>query len=101
MKSTETPDPIFAAIETHRAARKLALTAKQDNAPEFEVEEDTASALLDVKPTTLGGVCALASYAASVDAADRCADYDDGMGCPITWHQFVIANLAEVLPTLA
>lgn len=114
-------DPIFAAIEAHKSARAAYVAAEefedgvrtiggdvgggmQEVDRTYENEVDAACALVSVLPTTMAGVMALLRYA--IDAEKDCGEIwphdvqsDDGSDIR-TWHYFLIANLAEVLPGL-
>jgi hypothetical protein len=135
--SERVPDPILAAIETHKAAQEVARDAVQlqsvfedglyannrlqdhlrlederrqgekiDAAIKQAHDAEVAAActLLNIDPTTLAGVVTLLAYARDHD------DENYGMGWPTdlvaerdetrSWHYFLIANLAEVLPEL-
>src|SRR5712675_1305900 len=81
-------DPIFAAIETHRAAGQGDAAA--------------AVALLDVEPCTIAGAIALMRYACDPDVAwpgDRVADvFDDSSRA---FLQVLIRQVVEALEQLA
>jgi hypothetical protein len=125
-------DPIFAAIEAHRAAFTNVVAAIdvqaaiEDKLPKgirsrngeasarwieckkavclaWEAEEDAAIDLVNIRPTTIGGISALLNYAVS---ADRDGETwppqllaDDGETVR-SWHNFILRNLAEILPGL-
>jgi hypothetical protein len=103
------PDPIFAMIETHRAATE-ALNAvfrekgrledagqEPDKALEdtaFEAEGDALTELIETVPSTLGGV--IASMAYIIDAAERDAfRYSREELVPL------LANLCEALKSVS
>lgn len=70
------------------------------------MEEVAAYALLDIRPTTMAGLVALLTYAIDHDDANHGMGWPDAIGCEGTldtrsWHYFVIANVAEILPQLA
>jgi hypothetical protein len=121
-------DPIFAAIEAHKAAFERVrgavdieyaieaatpkgmrkndqryLEARKATSAAWESEGDAAIELLNVRPETMAGVVALLEYAVS---ADRDGETwppellaDDGESVR-SWHHLVIQNLAEILPGL-
>jgi hypothetical protein len=104
------PDPIFAAIEAHRAAwthlQDNPSANKVDLLPEDDAEcdrrcdavQDAAGALADTHPTTITGVIALLRYVAGPESADPAFDFvdeDDGETKP--WSFFIHHNLADAL----
>jgi hypothetical protein len=128
------PDPIFAAIEAHKAVHAVVCAACDDiTAAELEIglgevsqarksgnatrlercedalsaahdaEDDAASVLVTVAPTTLPGVLALLEYANAADTdgegwpRDLCEDDEDGTRTR-SWHYFLIERLADALP---
>lgn len=84
----ETDDPRW--IEAERTVMRC-----------MNAENDAACVMIRIRPTTMAGVLALLRYAVDADS--------DGEGWPPivqpgdarSWHHFLIANLAEVLPELA
>jgi hypothetical protein len=119
-------DPIFVAIEAHKAAfaRVIAaidveqaaeaatpiglrktdehyLQAGEAVSAAWDAEGDAAIELVNVHPTTMAGVMALLDYAIS-------ADHDGETWPPVlldgetsgSWHHFLIQNLTEILPDL-
>jgi hypothetical protein len=69
----EPVDPIFAAIEKHRAACSALVAVMGDcenwvfvGMPEDKAEKDTRSAMLETVPTTLAGMGAMLKYIADV-----------------------------------
>jgi hypothetical protein len=122
-------DPIFAAIEAHKAAfvRVIAaidvehavqaeipkgptkwsdprlIDSRKATSAAWEVEGDAASELVNVHPTTMAGVIALLDYAISADRDGetwpRELLADDGE-TDRSWHYFLIQNLKEILPGL-
>ena len=121
-----TDDPIFAAIEQHKAAfaRVIAaidveqaaeaatpngmrktderyLEAREAVSAAWEAEGDAAIELLNVYPTTMAGVMALLKYSISADRDGetwpRHLLSDDGKTGG-SWHHFLIQNLTEILP---
>jgi hypothetical protein len=123
-----TDDPIYEAIEKHRAAfarvsaaidveqaaeaatpkgmRKtdeFYLEAREAVGAAWDAEGDAAIELLNVYPTTMVGVVALLNYAISADTDGetwpRHLLSDDGETGG-SWHNFLIRNLTEILPGL-
>jgi hypothetical protein len=123
-----TDDPIFAAIEAHKAAFARVVAAidveqaaeaatpkgmrKTDErwlesgkavSAAWEAEGDAAIELVNVRPTTMTGVVALLNYAISADhdgeTWPRALLSDDGETGG-SWHHFLILNLTEILPGL-
>ena len=95
-------DPIFAAIEAHRAAhaqiknpRLSELDAADTPEADAEVERmlepdiDAAGALADCKPTTVAGAVALLRYVAELGCEDEANgwvwEHDDGVDRPLSW----------------
>ena len=78
------PDPIFAAIEKHRAATKVVVDTKdeEDLVDACHVQDDAAEEMVSVEPTTLAGVMTLLRYVTEHDVAfshqDWPADLSDG-----------------------
>jgi hypothetical protein len=111
-------DPIFAAIEAHKAAHAAYAAAIQAIRPDdFGRKEayDRAGAvkaaadnLLKVKPITLAGVAALLRYAYEFERTgnDFPAGYDEGdlEWCGdwgVAWSVYMHRNLANALEKLA
>jgi hypothetical protein len=114
-------DPIFAAIEAHQRAwaeycQKCSAIDDADTEPNRELVrldqavDDAAGGLLDVMPTTIGGVSALLTYAADhacggntwpegyVDENPKTA-WDRVHG--VSWEVFLHKSLARALPKIA
>jgi hypothetical protein len=67
----------------------------------WNAEVDAACALVNILPTTGAGLLALVHYAISADTdGEMWPDLfpDENSKRSRTWHHFLIANLAEVLP---
>jgi hypothetical protein len=122
-------DPIFAAIEQHKATFVRVIAAIDDEhaveaaipkgptkgidprlidsrkatSAAWKAEGDAAIELVNVRPATMAGVVALLNYAISADTDGetwpRELLSDDGKTIR-SWHHFVIQNLAEILPSL-
>lgn len=123
-------DPIFAAIEVHKAATvallgisdqhvaleraglRGRLGAKHDSDlaecearmdAAFDVQTDAACALISA-PTTMAGVIALLQYATATDTDGEMWPRelrDDDDTKTRSWHHFLIEMLADVLSGLA
>jgi hypothetical protein len=105
------PDPIFAAIEVHRAAwaalekgcSRLSDTSTPESEAEFDrlndAVEEAAGTLVDTQPTTMAGAVALLRYAAEYegkgDTFEGLEDEDDGKMKP--WSYFMHRALADAL----
>lgn len=122
LASTE-PDPIFAAMETHRLAwseneRECseldeAASAGDDQAKRklrqlSDAVDATADALVDIVPTTLGDIGALLEYAVdhTIDRGDRwLGEYviedANGQKHDVYWESALHVNLAEALSKVA
>jgi hypothetical protein len=122
-----TDDPIFVAIEAHRAAfvRVIAavdveyafeaaiprtkeidprlIESREATSAAWGAEGDAAIELINVRPATMAGVVALLNYAISADhdgeTWPRELLSDDGKTIR-SWHHFLIQNLTEILPDL-
>jgi hypothetical protein len=75
----------------------------EDGVAAWNAEIDAACALVNILPTTSAGVFALLQYAIQADTdgklwPDLLPDEDGKRSRP--WHHFLIANLAEVLPSM-
>ena len=117
----EAPDPIFAVIEAHQRAwaefNEKCLDLDEAGTPEANAEylrldnavDDAADGLLDVVPTTIGGVSALLTYAADharggntwpdgyVDENPKTGwDREQGVSWEVIFHR----NLAKALPKI-
>jgi hypothetical protein len=113
------PDPIFAAIEAHKAASAAFVAFV--NRPEFKgvdlpdapVEElhDSATAaaetMLDVQPTSMAGVIALLKYIYECDRADeyllpdeRYEEHATPSRRCVSFHAYACKNAAEALQTM-
>jgi hypothetical protein len=101
-------DPIFAAIETYRAAwtalEKGCERLDDESTPETEAEfdrlndaaEEAACTLADTQPTTTAGAVALLRHAAEYeDTFESLEDEDDGKMKP--WSYFMHQTLAAAL----
>jgi hypothetical protein len=123
-----TDDPIFVAIEAHKAAFARVIAAidieqaveattpkgmhKTDErylesgeavSAAWEAEGDAAIELVTVLPTTMAGVMALLDYAISADTDGETWPRDLLSGDAETggsWYHFLIQNLTEILPDL-
>jgi hypothetical protein len=123
-----TDDPIFIAIEAHKAAFARVISAidveqaaeaatpkgmrKTDErylesgeavSAAWEAEGDAAIELVTVLPTTMTGVLALLDYAISADTDGETWPRDllsDDGETGGSWHHFLIRNLTEILPGL-
>jgi hypothetical protein len=69
----------------------------------WKVQDETAVALLNVRPTTLAGVTALLRYAVEADVDDQVwpAELLTDDGRQRSWHQFLAENVAAALPNCA
>jgi hypothetical protein len=111
-------DPIFAAIDPHRAASASyddnCSRLDEEDTPEAEAqlselhnrEESAALAILAVEPTTIAGVVAILTYAADQSFAHRDwptglrdENHESGIGFP--WEAFLHENLARALSKIA
>jgi hypothetical protein len=101
-------DPIFAAIEAHRAAwaalEKGCERLDDESTPETEAEfdrlndaaEEAACTLADTQPTSVAGAVALLRHAAEYeDTFESLEDEDDGKMKP--WSYFMHRTLAAAL----
>jgi hypothetical protein len=101
-------DPIFAAIETYRAAwtalEKGCERLDDESTPETEAEfdrlndaaEEAACTLADTQPTSVAGAVALLRHAAEYeDTFESLEDEDDGKMKP--WSYFMHQTLATAL----
>jgi hypothetical protein len=120
------PDPIFAAIESHRAARQRysgSLEIEDWDGPIVDEAHDAARntmlTLLDIMPTTLAGVAALLRYSADFDEKepDCCPGflgYDEDADLPEEhsrewfdvqhkgqWHLWLQRHAADALDRIA
>jgi hypothetical protein len=70
----------------------------------FDAETNAAVGLVNVLPTTFAGVIALLQYAISADQdGETWPDdllADESSQHSRSWHHFLIANLAEILPSM-
>jgi hypothetical protein len=105
------PDPIFAAIEAHRAAwaalEKDCSRLSDESTPEAEAEfyrlndavEEAAGSLVETQPTTMAGAVTLLRHVAEHedkgDTIDCLEDEDDGKTKP--WSYFMHQTLADAL----
>ena len=104
------PDPIFAAIEAHRAAwaalEKDCSRLSDESTPEAEAEfdrlnaavEEAVGTLVDTQPTTMAGAVALLRHVAEhEDKGDtvHCLEDEDGKTKP--WSYFMHQTLADAL----
>jgi hypothetical protein len=125
---SENADPIFAAIEAHKAARVAVSSVVREVAtlegqladrgvrlserksdPQLEALEAALGVAFDAElvgmsaPTTMAGVLALLQYAnaADIDGEGWPADLaSDDSSKSRSWHYFLIELLAEVLPDI-
>jgi hypothetical protein len=98
------PDPIFAAIEAHRAARKRLDTEAFDDAddcPEWHEANDAtdraAADLAETKPVTIAGAAALMRYIVEIEEQRELPDVlgrDD-------WASDLHRSLADALEEMA
>ena len=116
--SAAADDPIFAAIESHRAAwdafATMIKTAISDDDPRIDVasdaEEKAAIAILDVTPLTIPGVIALLKHAAEHEKSGntwpcRLFDSEDegdrfGARYGHSWSYFLHRDLAKALTSI-
>ena len=101
------PDPIFAAIETHRAtwadlsARCSALDAADTPEAEAElsrimaVDNEAAGELADAKPVTLAGAIALLRHSVEFSEEYAFEDDEDDKMKPLSY--FIERNVADAL----
>ena len=112
------PDPIYAAIEHHRAAwdafATMIKTAISDDDPRIEIasdeEEEAAIAILGVTPLTIPGVIALLKHAAEHEKSGNtwpCGlsdseDEGDRFGARYghSWSYFLHRDLAKALASI-
>jgi hypothetical protein len=97
-------DPIFAAIDVHKATWAVFMAADSDEANDAACAKD-ADAIHTI-PTTLAGLLALVRYVVECEAADEvtvvgiCADgADRSMGGPICGER-LLATIATALERL-
>jgi hypothetical protein len=68
----------------------------------FNAETEAACTLVNVLPTTIAGVVALLQYAVSADTDGQTWPddllADEAGNRSRSWHHFLVANLAEILP---
>jgi hypothetical protein len=104
------PDPIFAAIEAHRAAwaalEKDCSQLSDASTPEAEAEfdrlndavEEAAGTLVDTQPTTMAGAVALLRHVAEHEGRGDTFDLEDGDdGKTKPWSYFMHQTLADAL----
>ena len=121
--ATSTTDPIFAAIDHHRAAcaqssvacRAVADLESEDQSPAslaahdsataaYEASESAALALVHVRPATLAGVAALLAYVGNADhrlwpdeLEDETIRTDVGRALTMPFAFWVIRNAHDAL----
>jgi hypothetical protein len=102
------PDPIFAAIDVHKATWAVFMAADSDEANDAACAKDADAirAMVHTIPTTLAGLLALVRYVVECEAADEvtvvgiCADgADRSMGGPICGER-LLATIATALERL-
>ena len=88
-KIVETDDPLW-------------IQSKRNLAAAFNAETNAACALVSVMPSTVVSVIALLQYAvwADPDGQTWSDDLyaDESSRVARSWHQFLVANLAQLLP---
>jgi hypothetical protein len=98
------PDPIFAAIEAHRACRERLETGQYDDAddcPKWHKANDATDKAADIlsktKPVTIGGAAALMRYVVEIE---KRAELPDVFGDD-AWPSFMHRTLADALEDMA
>ena len=103
------PDPIFAAIEAHRAAwaalEKDCSRLSDESTPEAEAEfyrlndavEEAAGILVETQPTTMAGAVALLRHVAEHEGQGDTFDLEDEDGKTGPWSYFMHQTLADAL----
>jgi hypothetical protein len=101
------PDPIFAAIEKHRAAHIVAMetgrvvSGTPDEAPSYVVAEkkdreartkahEAAYALLDLRPATMAGILALLEYVEEFNAGNVWLESTRGLDRLAQWRSSAV-----------
>jgi hypothetical protein len=67
----------------------------------WEVQDEAAVALLNIRPTTLAGVTALLRYTVDANVDDQVWPSDlltDDAGNQRSWHHFLVESVAAALP---
>jgi len=100
------PDPILAAIEKHRRAWSMASEGNEEAAQEFDrLCESLDAALVNISPTTIGGVAAILAYAAEFVTNYDGAGWPDGEAWidrhKLPWEVILHKNLAKTLQAMA
>jgi hypothetical protein len=74
----------------------------EEGVASWNAEIKAAGALISILPTTPAGVLALLQYSieADPDGEEWRHEFSDDGGKARSWHHFLIANLAEVLPDM-
>lgn len=102
-----TPDPIFAAIDKHKAAcawlNEAARAAGDDDAAleaaiDTAGDDDAAWELADTRPTTAAGCAAALAYAAEFATRHTWPDMEDDDGRE--WHVTLHETIAEALAAI-
>lgn len=115
---------VIAAVDAHSVLEReiidsgSRMSATREDDPRIEASDDAMSAAYDAEtdaacdilnnmPTTPAGVLTLLAYAIAADPdghswpdALRSGENDDPDMSGRSWHQFLIANLADALPRL-
>jgi hypothetical protein len=97
------PDPILAAIEEHRRAWAW---GDEEVPQDFDrLSESLDAALLNIAPTTIGGVAAILAYAAEFVTNYDGAGWPDGEAWigrhKLPWEVILHKNLAKTLQAMA
>jgi hypothetical protein len=102
------PDPILAAIEEHRRAwgSEFESMAREGNEEAIkELCESVDAALVNIAPTTIGGVAAILAYAAEFVTTYDGAGWPDGEAWidrhKLPWEVILHKNLAKTLQAMA
>ena len=95
------PDPILTAIEEHRRAW-AELEPNEEAAQELDRLD---AALVNIAPTTIGGVAAILAYAAEFVTTYEGAGWPDGEAWigrhKLPWEVILHKNLAKTLQAMA
>lgn len=100
------PDPILAAIEEHRRAWAELEPCTEEAAQELDRLYDSLdAALVNIAPTTIGGVAAILAYAAEFVTNYDGAGWPDGEAWigrhKLPWEVILHKNLAKTLQAMA
>ena len=100
------PDPILAAIEEHRRVWSMASEDNEEAVQEFDrLCEGVDAALINIAPTTIGGVAAILAYAAEFVTTYDGAGWPDGEAWidrhKLPWEVILHKNLAKTLQAMA